>query len=163
MARERDEDHAEQNTRFVVRDKRRFDSSGEERNSESSETIITGKTNDIKSDKFSNLGNSSTLNKESLNKDSSNRKKASNNGSNSLINFSSFIMSLGSQALLQLGVMAPPPGVEVEKDLNGAKNTIEILDLIEEKTVGNLDADEEQLLKGILHDLRLAFVRSSKG
>jgi hypothetical protein len=75
------------------------------------------------------------------------------------LDFSSFIMSLASQALWQLGLMQPPPGVRVEVDKEAAKQTIDIISLLEQKTKGNLDPVEERLLSEILHELRMNFVR----
>jgi hypothetical protein len=75
------------------------------------------------------------------------------------IEFSSFIMSLMTQALMQLGAVEPPAGVEVQVDKAGAKQCIDILALIQRKTKGNLDSVEEKLMEEILHNLRMAFVR----
>ncbi|GAB6095072.1 hypothetical protein JCM14469_13240 [Desulfatiferula olefinivorans] len=75
------------------------------------------------------------------------------------IDFSTFIFSLNSSALVHLGMLSAP-GTDVKaKDLLLAKQTIDILGMIEEKTRGNLTDDEANLLKNILHDLRLMYVR----
>ncbi len=76
------------------------------------------------------------------------------------INFSSFVMSLATQALIQLGEMPPPEGFEISPDRNAARQTIDILSLLEEKTKGNLEPEEAHLLKEILHTLRISYVRS---
>lgn len=75
------------------------------------------------------------------------------------INFSSFVVSLATQALMQLGEMPPPPGVELPVDPAGAKQTIDILAMLQSKTKGNLDGNEERLLNEILHNLKLSYVR----
>ena len=77
------------------------------------------------------------------------------------INFSSFVVSLATQALMQLGEMQPPPGVELPQDVVGAKQTIDILAMLQAKTKGNLDGSEQKLMTEILHNLRLSFVRRS--
>ncbi len=77
--------------------------------------------------------------------------------------FGSFVMSLATQALMQLGEMQPPPGMQMEKDIEAAKQTIDILNLLEVKTRGNLDAAEKQLMDKILTTLRMSFVRASGG
>lgn len=76
------------------------------------------------------------------------------------VNFSTFIFSLNSSALMHLGVLQDPSTGEQTKNLAFAKQTIDILGMLEEKTQGNLEKDEESLLKNILHDLRLMYVRA---
>lgn len=75
------------------------------------------------------------------------------------VSFSSFVMSLATQALMQLGVVAPPEGYELPQDIHGAKQSIDILQMLQDKTKGNLDAQEAALLEDVLHNVRLAFVR----
>ena len=71
-------------------------------------------------------------------------------------------MSLGTQALIQLGEVQPPHGMAVEVDVDAAKQTIDILAMIEGKTQGNLDDSEQKLLEGMLHNLRLSYVAKNK-
>ncbi len=75
------------------------------------------------------------------------------------INFATFILSLHSSALVHLGVVENPATGQKSKSLGLAKQTIDILGIIEKKTQGNLDKDEENLLKNLLHDLRLMYVK----
>ena len=75
------------------------------------------------------------------------------------LNFATFIFSLNSSALVQLGMIEDPMTGKKTKNLPLAKQTIDILGMLEEKTSGNLSADEEQLLKNILYDLRLSYVK----
>ena len=75
------------------------------------------------------------------------------------INFATFIFSLNSSALVALGVVGDPASGKKEKNLTLAKQTIDILGMLQEKTKGNLSSDEEQLLKNILHDLRIMYVK----
>ena len=79
------------------------------------------------------------------------------------IDFSSFIISLGTQALMQLGAMKPPEGMQVPIDKVGAKQTIDIISMLKEKTEGNLDEGEVKLLEEILHSLRISFVKIAAG
>ena len=77
------------------------------------------------------------------------------------LDFSTFLLSLGTSALVQLGD-APIPGLgEVELDLEGARQTIDILGMLEEKTRGNRTDAETSLLRNLLRDLRLRFVQAS--
>jgi hypothetical protein len=75
------------------------------------------------------------------------------------INFATFIFSLNSSALTQLGLVADPVTDEKGKNLPLAKQTIDILSMLQEKTRGNLDPDEAAMLKNILYDLRILYVK----
>ena len=75
------------------------------------------------------------------------------------INFPTFVVSLNASALLHLGAIEDPTSGKKTKDLPMAKQTIDILSMLAEKTVGNLQEDEEQLLKNILYDLRMMYVK----
>ena len=78
------------------------------------------------------------------------------------INFPSFILSLSSSALLHFGDIPDPVSGKKERNLPMAKQTIDILGILKEKTQGNLTNDEEQLLDTLLHDLRIKYVEESK-
>lgn len=74
------------------------------------------------------------------------------------LDFSTFVLSLGSSAMVNLG-QVPAPGEEQPRvDLSAAKQIIDILGILEEKTRGNLDSSEEQLLRTLLYDLRVHYV-----
>jgi hypothetical protein len=75
------------------------------------------------------------------------------------IDFSTFIFSLNSSALVQLGMMEDPISGNKDKNLSLAKQTIDIISMLEEKTRGNLDADEAAMIKNILYDLRILYVK----
>lgn len=75
------------------------------------------------------------------------------------IDFSTFIFSLNSSVLVQLGLLEDPGSGAKEKNLPLAKQTIDIIAMLEEKTRGNLTGDEENLLKSILYDLRILYVK----
>jgi hypothetical protein len=77
------------------------------------------------------------------------------------VNFSTFVFSLSSSALLHFGEVPDPATGSKKKNLPMAKHTIDILGMFEEKTKGNLTDDEEQLLKNILYDLRMRFVKEN--
>lgn len=78
------------------------------------------------------------------------------------ITFSSFVVSLATQALMQLGQIKPPPGVNLPVDPMAAKQTIDILTVLQIKTRGNLDAEEDRLLEEVLHSLRIGYVKAAK-
>jgi hypothetical protein len=75
------------------------------------------------------------------------------------INFSTFVASLNASALLHLGVIEDPSSGAQNKSLPMAKQTIDILSMLQEKTTGNLSEEEENLLKNILYDLRIMYVK----
>jgi hypothetical protein len=79
------------------------------------------------------------------------------------IAFGTLVLSLSSSALVQLGV-APTPGesAPAAPNLPAAQQTIEILEMLRDKTRGNLTPDEERLLDSVLHDLHLRFVESKR-
>lgn len=78
------------------------------------------------------------------------------------IDFSTFVLSLSHSALLHLGEAPHPDTNRLEKNLPLARQTIDLISLLEEKTKGNLTGDEERLLHQILFDLRMRYVELSK-
>jgi hypothetical protein len=75
------------------------------------------------------------------------------------INFPTFIASLNASALVHLGIIEDPVSGKAEKNLPMAKQTIDILSMLQHKTTGNLTPDEDSMLKSILYDLRILFVK----
>ena len=75
------------------------------------------------------------------------------------INFATFIFSLNSSTLVHLGVIDDPATGKQVKNLALAKQTIDILGMLEEKTHGNLTPDEESMLRNILYELRMIYVK----
>jgi hypothetical protein len=78
------------------------------------------------------------------------------------INFSTFVISLSTQALMHLGEIASPMSGKIEADVPVAKQMIDILGVLQDKTRGNLNAGEERLLEDILFDLRMKYVEAVK-
>ena len=78
------------------------------------------------------------------------------------VDFPTFVLSLGSSALMHLGEAPHPGSGETGQDLALAKHTIDILSMLEEKTRGNLSQPEAQLLENLLFDLRLRYVEAAK-
>jgi len=75
------------------------------------------------------------------------------------INFATFIFSLNTSVLVHLGIIDDPASGKKVKNLTLAKQTIDILGMLEEKTRGNLTKDEKSMLKHILYDLRMIYVK----
>lgn len=79
------------------------------------------------------------------------------------ITFSTFLVSLSTQALACLGDLPAPEGESPSIDIRAARELIDILGMLREKTRGNLDPAEANLLDGILYDLRMRYVRKVRG
>lgn len=77
------------------------------------------------------------------------------------LDFATFVISLSSSALVHLGEIANPETNTTEVNLALAKQTIDLLGLLEEKTRGNLSAQEEKLLKDVLFDLRMKYIQKA--
>jgi hypothetical protein len=83
-------------------------------------------------------------------------------GNTAPIDFSTFVLSLGTSALYQLGQVADPESGAPLDDPNRplARQTIDTLEMLAEKTRGNLDAGEAKLLESILYELHMKFVET---
>jgi hypothetical protein len=77
------------------------------------------------------------------------------------VTFATFVFSMCSSALVHLGEVPEPETQRTVVDLDVAKQIIDTLGMLEEKTKGNLDPDEERLLKSMLYDLRVRYVQKS--
>ena len=80
------------------------------------------------------------------------------------LSFTAFVLSLASTAAIHFGDLPDPvSGKPGEKNLEGAAQMIEILALLDQKTRGNLTAEERQVLEQVLYELRLHYVDASGG
>ena len=77
------------------------------------------------------------------------------------VDFSTFVLSLGTTALYQMGLVPDPEsGEAVEPDPLVAQQTVDTLEMLREKTRGNLDDSEAKLLESLLYELRMKFVEA---
>jgi len=76
--------------------------------------------------------------------------------------FSTFILSLSTSALVHLGELPDPITNEKEINLQLAKQTISIIEMLKDKTKGNLTPEEENLLDSVLYDVRLKYIKAPK-
>lgn len=136
-----DEGEKSQGKGFKVQDRRRFSDSGESRPAE--EAAETAR------DPEPRAGESA-------------REEKQADATLPEINFSTFVISLSTQALMHLGEIADPLSGKVEKDFPVAKQMIDIISLLHEKTRGNLDPGEQQLMDDVLYDLRMRYVEAVK-
>lgn len=76
-----------------------------------------------------------------------------------LVNFTNFVLSLSTSALFHFGDFPETEGGKPEKNLPAVKQTIDILDMLHEKTKGNLDKSENDLIQGVLYELKMRYVK----
>jgi hypothetical protein len=73
--------------------------------------------------------------------------------------FTSLVLMLAAGGFHALGLATDPTGKRSEVDLKMAQHTIDILEVLHQKTQGNLSAEETKLLDEILHELRLSYMK----
>ena len=132
---------------FIIKDRRRFTEEGETKEETKPEDQAEGPED--------------TIQEEAEDKAKEEEKKAEEMPLPE-INFSTFVFSLNTSALLHLGEVPDPATGKEQEDLPMAKQTIDLIAMLEEKTRGNLTPDEENLVKHILYDLRLRYVQKAK-
>lgn len=126
---------------FVIKDKRIFDESGEARKEESKkeETTADAKTEEKPPEK-----------------DSQERAQEEYLPD---VTFSSFVFSLSTTVMYHFGDFPDPVTKKAQRNLTAAKQTIDILNMIKNKTVGNLDNNEKEMLEGMLYELMMRYVK----
>jgi hypothetical protein len=123
---------------FVVKDKRLFDESGKERPQEEAQS-------------------STAEEKPKVQESSPTEPKQESDYPQ--VNFTNFVLSLSTSALFHFGDFPEHEGGASEKNLPAAKQTIDILDMLNEKTKGNLNENENNLIKGVLYELKMRYVK----
>jgi hypothetical protein len=78
------------------------------------------------------------------------------------IDFATFVLSLSHSALVNLGDAPSPVDGKLHQNLPMARQTIDLLVLLEQKTTGNLSGEEERVLQQVLYDVRLRYVEVSR-
>ncbi len=100
-----------------------------------------------------------------MTKDAAHDQKRGSAGAPSLpaIDFSTFILSLSTSALYQLGLVADPEtGKRAEPNRVIARQTIDTLEMLRDRTRGNLDEEEMKLFDSLLYELRMRFVSANE-
>ena len=82
-------------------------------------------------------------------------------GKKPTLSLSVFLTSLGYQALMQLGELPHPETRQPEIDLEAAKETIDLLALLESKTKGNRTREEDEILAQLIPELQMKFVQKA--
>ena len=83
---------------------------------------------------------------------------AGNESSRRPIDFPSYLLSYYTQGLVLLGEIPNPYTNKKEEDVEAAQHIIDILSMLEQRTKGNLDSQEEKLLENVLYELRMKFM-----
>ena len=122
---------------FVIKDKRIFDESGEARKEELKKEEASAE------DRPQEKKREETLREEYVPE----------------VTFSNFVLSLSTTVLYHFGDFPDPVTNKAEKNLTAAKQTIDMLNMLKNKTVGNLDNNEKELLDGILYELMMRYVK----
>ena len=77
-------------------------------------------------------------------------------------NFATLVSYLSTTAMFQLGLLPGPGGERIPADFSNARRTIDLLDVLQQKTQGNLTPDEARMLEEVLYELRLTFVEAEQ-
>jgi hypothetical protein len=142
-----EEEEKKQGKGFTVQDRRRFSETGESRDDAQPTTHADD--------------GATQANKESPSSQASTQARTQESPLPE-INFSTFVISLSTQALMHLGEIENPLTGKVEPDVLVAKQMIDIIGMLREKTRGNLNAGEDRLIEDILFDLRMKYVEAVK-
>jgi len=76
--------------------------------------------------------------------------------------FDTLVSYLSTTAMFQMGLLPGPSGERIPADMPNARRTIDLLEILQQKTQGNLTPDESRLLDDVLYDLRMSFVEMDK-
>lgn len=146
------EDEIQKGKSFQIVDKRRFDAAGQERGSEPEANQVQQQAAD--SFGVAQQGTAETA--------AFTMADAKTSDETEPVAFTSFIMSLATQVLVQLGEMPPPHGMDIPIDLESARQTIDIMAMLQRRTKGNLSPDEARFMEEVLHSLRMSFINAKK-
>jgi Domain of unknown function (DUF1844) len=142
---------------FKVQDRRRFSAEGETK-PETEETKAKSEPEaDSAKTEFSGGENAFTIGKQPQD-----TARSAGSDSGPEINFATFLVGLSGEALAALGEMPNPVSGEQRRDLVAAQQLIDIIAVLQEKTRGNLDQYEQNLIEAILFDLRMKYVELAR-
>jgi hypothetical protein len=148
---------------FKVEDRRRFSAEGELKAEYQADEPRSGSAAFVGKDTPSSGGapfaTSGGLSAEPPRADQAHTSVSGSSGAD--ITFAGFIVGLSTQALVQLGEIQDP-GFSGDVDLNGAQQLIDIIGMLQQKTRGNLDKHEQDLLESVLFELRVKYVERSR-
>jgi len=134
---------------FVIKDRRRFDDTGDTR-PETPREEAAAKPQEPKPDA-----------KTAETRQEEKTQETGTEQSSPELNFATFVFSLGTSAMYHFGDFPDPATKKAERNLEAAKQTIDILAILQAKTKGNLSDDEQRLLDSLLYELRMRYVRET--
>lgn len=140
---------------FVIRDRRLFDESGQPR-TETASTADAAPAAEV-----TNKEKPSPAVQEPSSPDAQADLQPEDAEELPEVSFYNFILSLSSTVMYHFGDFADPATKKAQKNLVAAKQTIDLLSLLQDKTKGNLNQDEKNLLNGILYELRMRYVKET--
>ena len=153
------EDNENEVSRLKVTDRRQFTSEGEARQEAESSEAETPReksspqqTEEMKSPDIA----------EQDSQESEQDLQESEQDSQESINFSSFLLSIATTGMVHLGEIPEPTTGQAQENLEAARQMIDIVGILKEKTEGNLSSEESQLLENLLYELRMKFLSKSK-
>lgn len=146
-----DETQTPKESKIQIVDKRRFDQQGQERSAEDNDQRQTQAA--ASSASGQNTPEATPSGAFTM---------SENTPEEEPVAFTSFIMSLATQVLVQLGEMPPPQGMEIPLDLEAARQTIDIMTMLQRRTKGNLSQEESRFMEEVLHSLRISFINAKK-
>lgn len=79
-----------------------------------------------------------------------------------VLDFSTFILSISSSAMMHFGEIPDPVSQQKQKNLVAARQTIDIISMLQEKTRGNLEEHEQRLVDNVLYELKMRYVREAE-
>ncbi len=153
-----DEREEQQQGRFKVTDRRQFTSEGEAREEEAEQPVPEVQQPSPEEEKPAPQEREPAA-------EASQEEEASPppaQDSSRSVDFASFLLSLATTGMVHLGEIPEPSTGQKSEDLEGARQMIEILDIMKEKTEGNLSGEESKLLENLLYELRMKFMSKSK-
>jgi hypothetical protein len=131
---------------FVIKDKRLFDESGDMRQDE------PNKTEDQTPDQTrEDVSETEMVNEKP--------QEAQTEAHYPEVNFTDFVLSLSTSAMYHFGDFPDPVSKKAERNLPAAKQTIDLLTMLRDKTTGNLDEGEKSLIDGLLFELKMRYVK----
>ncbi len=151
-------------TGFVIKDRRHFDESGEARAAEETTASASASPADAPPSRPQPASPEAEGPSEDARSGGETAAKTAPGGEQAYpdIDFPNFILSLSTTAMYHFGDFPDPATGETRRNLAAAKQTIDILGLLREKTEGNLKDEEKQLLEGILFELRMRYVKEKR-
>lgn len=151
------EDEKEQTKGFKVDDRRRFSSEGELKPEHKGPEQPQAQTSTASPDETAKAAVSGETSSRPQEAQASRPREAAPE-----ITFGTFVVGLSTQALVHLGELPDPNTNQPAMDLAAAQQLIDIIAMLETKTRGNLDSDEQAMLEAILFELRMKYVERAR-